>query len=148
MDSLSEQQSAYVEEMGTFYERYGSQRSLGRVIGLMLISEKPLSQDDLMRLLNLSRSATSTALHLAVTHIGMVMQVGVPGDRKRYYQIRPDVGEWLTQNSMEKIDMVHKLFSKAEVLAEPGARHRLTTFCKTFTTFHELFDKIWGKELS
>jgi DNA-binding transcriptional regulator GbsR (MarR family) len=137
MDSLSEQQSAYVEEMGLFYERYGSQRSLGKLIGVLLIAEQPLSQEDLMRLLSLSRSSTSVALHWATEHLGFVERVSVPGDRKRYYQVRPDIIDWLAVDSFQRFEDALRVFTKAQALAEPGARQRLTLICELFGFFKE-----------
>lgn len=125
MDSLNAQQSTYVEEMGLFFEQYGSQRSVGKVIGVLLIEEKPLSQEDLMHLLSLSRTSTSTALHWATEHLGFVERVSVPGERKRYYQIRSGITDWLARTNYQRLEEFLRLLTMAETLAKPGACEKL-----------------------
>jgi DNA-binding transcriptional regulator GbsR (MarR family) len=129
MDSLNLRQQSYVEDMGLFFEQYGSQRTLGKVVGLLLMAEQPLSQEDLMRLLNLSRTSASMTVRWA-EHLGLVEQVSLPGDRKRYYQIRTDIANWLARASMQKIEEFLELLATAEGLADPNARERLARMCE------------------
>ena len=126
MESLNSQQQSYIEDAGLFYEQNGSQRTMGKVIGLLLIAEAPLSQEDLMRLLNLSRTSVSMAMRWA-EHLGLVEQLSLPGDRKRYYQIQADVAAWMARSSFQELDELLRLLNMAERLAEPGARERLNT---------------------
>jgi DNA-binding transcriptional regulator GbsR (MarR family) len=125
MDPLNAQQQIYVEDMGLFFEEYGSQRSIGKVIGVLLLVEDPLSQEDLMRLLSLSRTSTSTALQWATEHLGFVERVSLPGDRKRYYHIRSEITEWLARSNYQRLADLQRLLVTAERLAGPRARARL-----------------------
>jgi DNA-binding transcriptional regulator GbsR (MarR family) len=125
MDPLDTQQQSYVEDMGLFFEEYGSQRSVGKVIGALLLTEESLSQEDLMRLLSLSRTSTSTALHWATEHLRFVERVSLPGDRKRYYQIHSEVADWLARSNHERLEELFELLVIAERLARPEARARL-----------------------
>jgi DNA-binding transcriptional regulator GbsR (MarR family) len=129
MDSLNLRQQSYVEDMGLFFEQYGSQRTMGKVVGLLLMAERPLSQEGLMRLLNLSRTSASMTVRWA-EHLGLVEQVSLPGDRKRYYQIRADMANWLARASMQKIEEFLQLLTTAEGLADPNARARLAQMCE------------------
>jgi DNA-binding transcriptional regulator GbsR (MarR family) len=140
MDLLSEQQSAYVEEMGLFYERSGHQHSLGKLIGVLLILERPLTQEDLMRLLNLSRTSVSSGLRL-LEHMDLVEQVSEPGDRKRHYQIRSDIGHRLLHAVFQEIEDSLQMYTKAERLAEPGARRRLAGIRELISFLKEHTDK-------
>lgn len=125
MESLNLEQQSYVEDMGLFYEQNGSQRTMGKVIGLLLIAGEILSQDDLMHLLNLSRTSVSSALRWA-EHLGFVEQMSLPGDRKRYYQIQPQMATWLALSSFHELQEFMQLLTTAEGLAEPGAQERLS----------------------
>ncbi len=129
MDPLNLRQQSYVEDMGLFFEQYGSQRTMGKVVGLLLMAERPLSQEDLMRLLDLSRTSASMTARWA-EHLGLVEQVSLPGDRKRYYQIRSDMDNWLARASMQKIEEFLGLLTTAEGLADPNARERLARMCE------------------
>jgi DNA-binding transcriptional regulator GbsR (MarR family) len=129
MDSLNLRQQSYVEDMGLFFEQYGSQRTMGKVVGLLLIAEQPLSQEGLMRLLNLSRTSASVTVRWAA-QLGLVEQVSLSGDRKRYYQIRVDMAHWLVRASLQKLEEFLRLLSAAEGLADPNARGRLALMCE------------------
>jgi len=126
MDPLNASQQSYVEDMGLFFEEYGSQRSVGKVIGALLLTQEPLSQEDLMRLLSLSRTSTSTALHWATEHLGFVERTSLPGDRKRYYQVHSEITDWLARSNYQKMQELFELLSVAQRLAQPEARARLT----------------------
>lgn len=124
MDSLSGPQWAYIEEMGQSTEQHGLQRSIGRVAGLLLISGSMLSQENIMNLLGLSRTSTSVALRW-LERFGFVHQVCVTGDRRRYYQVRQDVADWMVRVSVRHIEDDLRLMSMAESVAEEGARERV-----------------------
>jgi DNA-binding transcriptional regulator GbsR (MarR family) len=125
MKSISDQQRAYIEEMGLFVEQYGNQRSVGRVLAAIMISARPLTQEDLMRLLDLSRTSASVALRW-LERLGYVQQMSTPGDRKRYYGLRPNIAEWLVRLTFRHIRDELRLIRMAESAAFPEARARLT----------------------
>ncbi len=136
MDSLDPQQQRYVENMGLYFEQYGSQRTMGRVVGLLLILEQPLSQEDLMHLLNLSRTSASVTVRWA-EQLGLVEQVSRPGDRKRYYQVRADMPNWLARTSFQKLEEFLRLLITAEGLADPDARRKLALMRELMSFLHE-----------
>jgi DNA-binding transcriptional regulator GbsR (MarR family) len=125
MDSISDPQRVYIEEMGVLVERNGNQRSTGRVLATLMLSARPLTQEDLMRLLDLSRTSASVALSW-LSRLGYVRQVSEPGDRKRYYQIRPDITERLVRLTFRHIRDELQLMKMAEAAADAGARARIT----------------------
>jgi hypothetical protein len=76
----------FVERIGLFYEKYGLPRIGGKIVGLLLIADRPLSLDDMAEQLRISRASASTNTRLAVT-FGFAERVGVPGDRRDYYRM-------------------------------------------------------------
>ena len=144
MDPLNLRQQSYVEDMGLFFEQYGSQRTMGKVVGLLLMAERPLSQEDLMRLLNLSRTSASMTVRWA-EHLGLVEQVSLPGDRKRYYQIRADMANWLARASTQKIEEFLRLLTTAEGLADPNARERLAQMCELMSFLNKRIEAAFAE---
>jgi biotin operon repressor len=136
MEPLDPSQQEYVEDIGLFFEQNGSQRTMGKVIGLLLITEEPLSQEDLMRLLNLSRTSVSVAMRWA-EHLGFIAQTSVAGDRKRYYQLQEDMADWMARSSFEELEGFLGLLTRAEELADPGACARLKTMQDLFHFLNE-----------
>ncbi len=90
VEHLSPDVQAFVERVGLYYARYGLPRIGGRILGLLLIAERPLTLDDIAGALKVSRASVSTNVRQAVA-FGFAEQVGVPGDRRDYYQF-PESG--------------------------------------------------------
>lgn len=85
---LSEQKKALIEKIGIFYEKLGMQPAAGRIMGLMFVSDRPeLTFDEIREALNISKSATSTALNLLL-ETGPVEYITFAGDRKRYFKLK------------------------------------------------------------
>lgn len=82
----------FIDKMGVFYEGLGIPYIGGRILGLMLISENPVSTDEIRSLLKVSRSSISNNMTM-LTKIGCAELVRVPGDRKEYYVLANDPGE-------------------------------------------------------
>lgn len=62
----------------------GSPRSIGGIYGLLFISPEPLSMDDLMDRLGISKGAASMGLR-QLREFGAVTAVKPPGERREYY---------------------------------------------------------------
>ena len=90
IEHLSPDMQAFIERVGLYYARYGLPRIGGRILGLLIVAERPLTLDDIAGALQVSRASVSTNVRLAVTY-GFAEQVGVPGDRRDYYQF-PESG--------------------------------------------------------
>ncbi|WP_439883313.1 GbsR/MarR family transcriptional regulator [Pontibacter sp. MBLB2868] len=86
--NLTEQKKALIEKIGVFHEKMGMQPAAGRIMGLMFVSDRPeLTFDEIRETLNISKSATSTALNLLI-ETGPVEYITFPGDRKRYFKLK------------------------------------------------------------
>jgi len=63
----------------------GQPRSLAEIYGLLFISAAPLTMDDLIQRLNLSKGSASQGLKY-LRQIGAVRTIYVPGDRRVHYE--------------------------------------------------------------
>lgn len=88
MLELTEAQHQFVEHMGLHFESLGIARIGGRILGLMLLAERPLMLDEIAELLLVSRASVSTNTR-AFLHLGLLAQHSIPGDRRRYYAFNP-----------------------------------------------------------
>lgn len=89
---LSAGASQFVEDTGMLLERYGGARIGGRIMGLFMLDEEPLSLDDIAQLLGVSRASVSTNLRMTEV-LGLAKRVSRPGDRRVYYVGAEDM--WL-----------------------------------------------------
>ena len=83
---LSEEKYRFIEKMGLYYESYGLPRIGGRILGLVLIADRPVSAEEISRLLRVSRSSVSTNLRLLLSFV-LLEKVAVPGERSDYFEV-------------------------------------------------------------
>jgi len=68
----------------------GLPRSLGEIYGLLFITPDPLSLDDLVRILGISKGSASQGLRTLRT-LGAVREASGNGDRRTYYEPAVDL---------------------------------------------------------
>ena len=88
MKALNADTQAFVEQMGLMMDHAGGARTLGRLFGLLLAAQEPLSLDDMATLLQVSKASISTNARRCL-QVGLVHRVSKPGDRRDYYEISP-----------------------------------------------------------
>jgi DNA-binding transcriptional regulator GbsR (MarR family) len=82
----------FIEAFGQLVSEGGLPPSIGRVIGLLVISEpQKLTADDIRDRLQLSSGAVSSATNV-LTRFGYVKRVTIPGTRRFYYEF--DASSW------------------------------------------------------
>jgi DNA-binding transcriptional regulator GbsR (MarR family) len=82
---LTGEQKELIERMGVFYEQHGIPPMESRIMSLLIVcDETELTFDQIRELLNISKSATSTALNTLLLTQRVIYKTR-PGDRKRYF---------------------------------------------------------------
>ncbi|MBK9419674.1 MAG: MarR family transcriptional regulator [Flavobacteriales bacterium] len=85
---LTKDQLQLIERMGGVLEGGGLAPAPARVSALLLVShETELPFEEISRLLNLSKSATSNAINLLLT-FQRLEYVTRPGERRRYFRVK------------------------------------------------------------
>ena len=69
----------------------GFSRSVGEIFGLIFVSEQPLSADDVVEKLNISRSGAGQGLK-ALIEIGAIKPAHLLTSRKEHFQMQTDLG--------------------------------------------------------
>ncbi len=80
-----------LDGLGQLADYFGFNKVLGQLYGSLLLSAEPLSLDDMMSRLGISKASVSTNMR-SLEHMGMVRQVWVRGGsgRRKYYQAETD----------------------------------------------------------
>lgn len=87
---MDREKLAYVEDFGEFFEGFGVGRMLGRVLGVLLVSDPPeRTAEELAGILKASRGSISAATR-SLVQLGVVERRSRLGDRKAYFRSRPD----------------------------------------------------------
>lgn len=101
-----------LDGLGQLADYFGFNKVLGQLYGTLLLSAEPLSLDDMMSRLGISKASVSTNMR-SLEHMGMVRQVWVRGRRGRrnYYQAEADFWQIFTTiiSGREIRDMEHAL---------------------------------------
>lgn len=80
-----------LDGLGQLSDYFGFSKVMGQLYGSLLLSAEPLSLDDMMARLGISKASVSTNIR-SLEHMGMVRQVWVRGGsgRRKYYQAETD----------------------------------------------------------
>jgi DNA-binding transcriptional regulator GbsR (MarR family) len=83
----------FIETWGTLGSQWGVNKSIAQVQALLLISPKPLTTDDVMAELKISRGNANMSIRQLLDW-GIVYKKSVAGDRKEYFVAEKDVWKW------------------------------------------------------
>lgn len=93
----------FIQDFGEAYNMFGLPHLMGRIVGLLLHADNPISLDSISKDLNVSKGPVSQIIKRLRDH-NQVKRVWVPGDRKDYYIADPDI----FQNSFKShMNMMH-----------------------------------------
>lgn len=98
---LSEAKEKYIQTWGTFATSWGINRTMAQVHALLLANGKPLSTDEVMQLLEISRGNANMNLR-ALMDWGIVKKEFIKGDRKEYFTAEKDVWFLFKQITKER----------------------------------------------
>ena len=89
---FQEAKKQFVQTWGTLGSEWGINRTMAQVHALLLISTKPLTTEEVMDQLSISRGNANMNLRDLVTW-DLLRKVIVPGDRKEYFEAEKDIWE-------------------------------------------------------
>ncbi len=81
----SEAKEKYIQAWGTLGSSWGINRTMAQIHALLMISTVPLSTEELMEELKISRGNTNMNVR-ALLDWGLAEKVLVPGERKEYFK--------------------------------------------------------------
>ncbi|HZS92341.1 MAG TPA: transcriptional regulator [Chloroflexota bacterium] len=126
-DRLSPGMQQFIESLGVYFEHLEMPRIAGRILGLLLVADRPLTLDDMAASLRVSRGSASTNIRLAV-QAGVAELVGFPGDRHDYYRLADDAWEHNIRRGIKLTTMLRRIVEEGLAALEPddcAARARL-----------------------
>ena len=134
---MNQKTREFIERMGLIFEHAGSTRTLGRMMALLLVTDNPLSLDEMAERLQISKASLSTNARLAV-QIGMAQRVSRPGDRKDYYEMTAASFESMVAQRVQAIDVfVHLADQGLEAIEKDNAAAR--TRLEKMKEFYQFF---------
>ena len=81
-----------IESGGRLCQMLGLPRSTGQIYGLLYLTPVPLSLDDIVELLQISKASASNGTR-QLTSWNAIRQVWIQGERRDHYEVRTDLAD-------------------------------------------------------
>ncbi len=138
---LTEAKQQFISSWGAFGTHWGINRTMAQIHALLLISPDPLTQDDMMEQLNISRGNTNMNIRELINW-GLVERVILPGERKEFFTAEKDIWKVIKQIVKERkkreLDPMMKLLDQLEDVDGDKKDKHVKTFVDTISGIKRL----------
>lgn len=142
--NFNQAKEQFIQTWGTLGSEWGINRSMAQVHALLLISPEPLSTENVMEALSISRGNANMNLRDLINW-NLISKVLVPGDRKEYFEAEKDIWEIARRIAKERkrreLEPVLKVLSQ---LKQADLDTSLNTHKSFLATINDL-DNFVGK---
>ncbi len=87
---LAEAKARFIADWGRFGTNWGINRTMAQIHALLLVSPEPLSADDVMGELTISRGNANMNMRELIDW-GLVQKVLIPGERREFFVAEKDI---------------------------------------------------------
>ena len=130
----------FVSTWGSLGTLWGINKAMAQIQALLFIATKPLSMEDIMEELKISRGNTSMNLRQLMDW-GIVTKELIPGERKEYFSTEKDVQELTRiiakERSRREIQPVIKVLNDVSSIKEDGTE-KTKELIKQTKALHDL----------
>jgi len=138
---LPEAKQQFISSWGAFGTHWGINRTMAQIHALLLISPDPLTQDDIMEDLNISRGNTNMNIRELINW-GLVERVLLPGERKEFFTAEKDIWKVVKQIVKERkkreLEPMMQLLDKLEDVEGDKKDKNVKTFVETVSSIKRL----------
>jgi DNA-binding transcriptional regulator GbsR (MarR family) len=138
---LTEAKQQFISSWGAFGTHWGINRTMAQIHALLLVSPDPLTQDDMMEELNISRGNTNMNIRELINW-GLVERVLLPGERKEYFSAEKDIWKVVKQIVKERkkreLEPMLQLLDKLEEVEGDKKDKEVKTFLDTVSSIKKL----------
>lgn len=133
---LSEAKQQFISTWGAMGTHWGINRTMAQVHALLMISPDPITQDDVMQQLNISRGNVNMNIRDLIDW-GLVDRVILSGERKEYFTAEKDIYKVATQIIRERkkreLDPMMKLMEQLSKVEGDRRDKEVKVFVDTVT---------------
>lgn len=138
---LTEAKQQFISSWGAFGTHWGINRTMAQIHALLLVSPDPLTQDDLMEELNISRGNVNMNIRELINW-GLVERVILTGERKEFFSAEKDIWKVVKQIVKERkkreLDPMLKLLDQLENVEGDKRDKNVKTFVDTISGIKKL----------
>ncbi len=140
INQLNKERQLFIEEFGLFFNEVGLPRSVGRVLGLLLICEPPhQSAEQIQDTLQLSSGSVSSAMSV-LNRMGIVKRKTKTGSRRLFYELDSDCWTKIIQIRLLQIKRGQQIAENGLKLSDNNTR--LLGMRDLYVKFGKLFNQM------
>lgn len=141
---LAEAKQQFISSWGAFGTHWGINRTMAQIHALLLICPDPITQDDVMEELNISRGNTNMNIRELINW-GLVERVLLPGERKEYFSAEKNIWKVVSQIIKERkkreLEPMLKLLDQLEEVDGDRRDKNVKSFVDTVSNIKKLGEK-------
>lgn len=138
---LIEAKQQFISNWGSFGTHWGINRTMAQIHALLLVSPDPLTQDDIMEELNISRGNTNMNIRELINW-GLVERVIVTGERKEFFVAEKDIWKVIKmivkERKKRELEPMLQLLDKLEEVEGDKRDKNVKTFLDTVSGIKKL----------
>lgn len=138
---LTEAKQQFISSWGAFGTHWGINRTMAQIHALLLISPEPVTQDDVMHELDISRGNTNMNIRELINW-GLLERVLIPGERKEYFTAEKDIWKVVKQIVKERkkreLEPMLQLLDKLEAVEGDKRDKSVKIFVDTISSIKKL----------
>jgi DNA-binding transcriptional regulator GbsR (MarR family) len=138
---LTEAKQQFISSWGAFGTHWGINRTMAQIHALLLVSPDPLTQDDIMEQLDISRGNTNMNIRELINW-GLVERVLLSGERKEYFVAEKDIWTVMKQIVKERkkreLEPMLQLLDRLEAVEGDKRDKQVKTFLDTVSGIKKL----------
>ena len=139
--NLSEAKLQFINSWGAFGTQWGINRTMAQIYALLLVSAKPLTQDNIMDELAISRGNVNMNIRELIGW-GIVEKIIISGERKEHFVAEKDIWKASTQILKERkkreLDPMLRMLEQLEAVTGDKNDKELIQFTKTIKEVKQL----------
>jgi len=140
---LKEAKKQFIQTWARLGGEWGINRTMAQVHALLLATEKPLTTDEVMDELKISRGNANSNLR-ELMNWNLIYRDNIPGDRKEYFRAEKDVWQIAKRIARERkkreVEPLLRELSQMEKVDETTTEAK--QFTKTIADIHALANKM------
>lgn len=142
---LQASKQKFIDTWGALGSEWGINKSVAQVQAALLVATNPLSTDDLMKTLTISRGNANMSLRQLVDY-GIVYKKVIAGDRKEYFVAEKDIWKWALKIAMmrkqKEIDPVMSVLNELKEETQKDKSLEGKEFSKTVSDIQSFTEQL------
>jgi DNA-binding transcriptional regulator GbsR (MarR family) len=138
---LTEAKQQFISSWGAFGTHWGINRTMAQIHALLLVSPDPLTQDDMMEELNISRGNVNMNIRELIGW-GLVERVILTGERKEYFTAEKDIWKVVKmivkERKKRELEPMLQLLDKLEEVEGDRRDKSIKSFVDTVSSIKKL----------